>query len=704
MRFAIKHEIPGRIRFDLQGKIPEHDAIALEETFLALPCVTKCVAYPKAGSLSVAFEGVGKAELALARTTIVSKLKALTYKEVKAWEPENSLMLAPRPRHLFTQIANMIVFRAMRRWFLPVPLRTAWTIISAIPFWKAALDSLRHGRLDVPVLDGAAIAMGFIQGKPATAGSTIFLLKVGEILEDYTQRRSESNLVRSLLDIPTTATVVEGDVEREVAIGELKHGDTVVVRLGCQIPADGEVISGEAGVNQSSLTGEPLAIVRKKGDTVYAGTTMEEGEIFVRISGNPEESKLRSIVSMVEQSEALKSSDQKHIEAMADKLVPWNFLLAGIVALTTRNLTKTAAALMVDYSCALRLSGSIAVMAAQSESAKRGFTVKGSRYFKHMAEADVIVFDKTGTLTQATPSVREVTSYNEMPAEEVLRLAACLEEHFPHPVARAVVNEAMKRGLEHRERHADVEYVVAHGIASSINGKRCVIGSEHFVVEDEHVAIAPEELEAIHKKACGTSPLFLAVDNVLWGVLYIEDPLKENVAEVVEELKEVGFKRVIMLTGDNERSARRIAAKTGISEFKADLLPEHKHEIVEQLQAEGHRVVMVGDGVNDSPALAAAHVSIAMSSGSAVAREAADISLVSDDLHSLVELRKLSCILEKRMAQGYRVTIGFNTLLLALGIGGIITPQASSLLHNSATVGISAYNARAFLPEPTEED
>ncbi len=704
MRFAIKHEIPGRIRFDLQGKIPEHDAIALEETFLTLPCVTKCVAYPKAGSLSVAFEGTGKAELALARTTIVSKLKALTYKEVKAWEPENSLMLAPRPRHLFTQIANMIVFRAMRRWFLPVPLRTAWTIISAIPFWKAALDSLRHGRLDVPVLDGAAIAMGFIQGKPATAGSTIFLLKVGEILEDYTQRRSESNLVRSLFDIPSTATVVEGDVEREVAIGELEHGDTVVVRLGCQIPADGEIISGEAGVNQSSLTGEPLAIVRKTGDTVYAGTTVEEGEIFIRISGNPEESKLRSIVSMVEQSEALKSSDQKHIEAMADKLVPWNFLLAGIVALTTRNLTKTAAALMVDYSCALRLSGSIAVMAAQSESAKRGFTVKGSRYFKHMAEADVIVFDKTGTLTQATPSVREVTSYNEMPAEEVLRLAACLEEHFPHPVARAVVNEATKRGLEHRERHAEVEYVVAHGIASSINGKRCVIGSEHFVVEDEHVPITPAELEAIHEKACGTSPLFLAVDNVLWGVLYIEDPLKENVAEVVEELKQAGFKRVIMLTGDNERSARRIATKTGISEFKADLLPEHKHEIVEQLQAEGHRVVMVGDGVNDSPALAAAHVSIAMSSGSAVAREAADISLVSDDLHSLVELRKLSCILEKRMAQGYRVTIGFNTLLLALGIGGIITPQASSLLHNSATVGISAYNARTFLPEAAEKE
>ncbi len=703
MRFAIKHEVPGRIRFNLLGKVPEHDAIALEETFLALPCVTKCVAYPKAGALAVFFEADSRAGLAQARATVVTKLQELTYEEVAAWQPENSLALAPRPRHLFTQIANMFVFRAMRRLFLPAPLRVAWTVFSALPFWKAAFDSLRHGRLDVPVLDGAAIAMGFIQGKPATAGSTIYLLKIGEVLEDYTQRRSESSLVRSLLDIPSTATLVEGDVEREVEVTELSKGDTIVVRLGSQIPADGEVISGEAGVNQSSLTGEPLAIVRKAGDTVYAGTAVEEGEIFIRVAGNPEESKLRSIVSMVEQSEALKSSDQKHIEAMADKLVPWNFLLAGIVALTTRNLTKTAAALMVDYSCALRLSGSIAVMAAQSESAKRGFTVKGSRYFDHMAEADVIVFDKTGTLTQATPSVREVASYNATPEDEVLRLAACLEEHFPHPVARAVVNEALKQGLEHRERHAEVEYVVAHGIASSIDGKRCVIGSEHFVLEDECVPISSEELDAIHNKAMGTSPLFLAVDGTLWGVLYIEDPLKENVAEVVQELRNEGFKRVIMLTGDNERAAKRIAAKTGITEFKAELLPEDKHTIVKQLQDEGYRVVMVGDGVNDSPALAAAHVSIAMSAGSAVAREAADISLVSDNLHSLVELRQLSRILEKRMRQGYRVTIGWNTLLLALGIGGIITPQASSFLHNSGTVGISAYNSRAFLPQAEEE-
>lgn len=703
MQYAIKHEVPGRIRFNFTGKVPESDAIALEETFSTLPCVTKCVAYPKAGALAVTFEANEGLSLDQARGLVVAKMETLTPEEIAAWEPTNSLALAPRPRHLFAQIANMIVARLMRQFFLPMPLRVAWIVIQAIPFWKAAIDSLRHGRLDVPVLDGAAIAMGFIQGNPSTAGNTIFLLKIGEILEDYTQRRSESSLVRSLLDIPSTAVKVEGDVEQEIDVMDLKKGDEIVVRLGSQIPVDGEVISGEAGVNQSSLTGEPLAIVRKKGDAVYAGTAVEEGEILIRVAGNPEESKLRSIVSMVEQSEALKSSDQKHIEAMADKLVPWNFLLAGIVALTTRNLTKTAAALMVDYSCALRLSGSIAVMAAQSESAKRGFTVKGSRYFDHMAEADVIVFDKTGTLTNSSPSVSAVDGYNACKPDEVLRLAACLEEHFPHPVARAVVNAALERGLEHRERHAAVEYVVAHGIASSIDGQRVVIGSEHFVLEDEKVPLPEEELESIHAKAHGTSPLFLAVNGVLIGVLYIEDPLKENVSDVIDKLRAKGFKRIIMLTGDNERAAERIAEKAGITEFKAELLPEDKHTIVKQLQDEGYRVVMVGDGVNDSPALAAAHVSIAMNAGSAVAREAADISLVSDDLELLVELRQLSCILEHRMKQGYTFTIALNSLLLALGIGGIITPQMSSLLHNSGTIGISAFNAREFLPSPEEE-
>ena len=354
---------------------------------------------------------------------------------------------------------------------------------------------------------------------------------------------------------------------------------------------------------------------------------------------------------------------------------------------------------MVDYSCALRLSGSIAVMAAQREGAQAGFMVKGSKYFDHMAQADTIVFDKTGTLTQAVPSVREVVAYNNWERDEVLRLAACLEEHFPHPVARAVVNKAFEEGLEHRERHAEVEYVVAHGIVSTLEGARVLIGSEHFVIEDEGVSISEEELDAIHSRSEGSSPLFLAVDGVLRGVIYIDDPLKEGISDVLDELRRLGFKRVVMLTGDNYRSASRIARIAGVDDFQADMLPEDKCRVIDELQEAGHKVVMVGDGVNDSPALSRAYVSVAMGAGSAIAREAADIALVTDDLHSLIELRRLSVALEKRMKHGYSFTVAFNSLLLALGISGVITPQISSVLHNSATIGISASNTRHYLPK-----
>ena len=702
MRYQIKHEVPGRIRFDLFTKLSEHNAVALEETFLSLPYVTKCVAYPKAGGLAIKFEATDTECLEVIRENVITKLTMLSIEDVEAWEPADSLALAPRPRQLFMQLAMMIFWRLSRKAVLPIPLRSVFTFFQAIPFWGSAIRSLKGRRLDVPVLDGAAISMGFIQGQPATSGSTIFLLKAGEILEDYTQKASETSLVRSLLDIPSTASRIDGNMETEVQVEELRQGDIIAVRLGNSIPVDGTVIRGEAAVNQSSLTGEPLAVVRKTGDTVYAGTTVEDGELIIEVMGDPSESKIRSIVNMVEQSEALKSSEQKRIENMADNLVPWNFLLAGTVALATRDINKTAAALMVDYSCALRLSGSVAVMAAQNEGAKRGFMVKGSKCFDHMAEADVIVFDKTGTLTEAAPAVSEVVTYNAFDRDEVLRLAACLEEHFPHPVARAVVNKAFEEGLEHRERHAAVEYIVAHGIVSSIDGKRVVIGSEHFVIEDEHVPLPTEELQYIHEKAQGASPLFMAIDGMLCGVIYIEDPLKENVADVIQKLRDEGFKRVIMLTGDSHRTATRMAQQAGITEFQADLLPEDKHRIVQELTNQGYKVAMVGDGVNDSPALAASHISVAMRAGSAVAREAADIALVSDDLESLIELRRLSVILKKRMKQGYQFTIAFNTALLALGISGVISPGLSSALHNGSTVGLSAYNARQFLQAPPE--
>lgn len=694
MNFSIVHEVPGRIRIKLDGKLPESHACALEERFLSFGYVTKCVAYPKAGSLAVTFEPTEEV-----RQHVIEDLEAIDpLTLLDSEESHDILVRAPRFRHLVAQIANMVIAYYLRRLILPFPLKVLWVIWSAIPFWRAAIESLRARRLDVPVLDAAAITMGLVKGDPSTSGSTMLLLEMGDALENYTQRRTESGLIRSLLTLPETVHVVRGDVENEVEIGALAEGDCVVVRTGHQVPVDGTVIRGEAAVNQSSLTGESMPVIRNAGDSVYAGTVVEEGEIFVTVSGSPEDSKLRSIVTMVEQSEALKSSDQRHIESVADSLVPWNFLLAGIVAATTRNIDKTSAALMVDYSCALRLSGSIAVMAAQREGAQAGFMVKGSKYFNHMAQADTIVFDKTGTLTRAVPSVREVVPYNGWERGEVLRLAACLEEHFPHPVARAVVNQAYDEGLEHRERHAAVEYVVAHGIVSQLDDGRVVIGSEHFVVEDEQISISEKELESVHAQAEGASPLFLAVDGILRGVIYIDDPLKDNIADVFDELRQQGFKRIIMLTGDNDKSASRIARIAGVDEYQAELLPEDKCRIIDELQAEGHKVVMVGDGVNDSPALSRAYVSVAMGAGSAIAREAADIALVTDDLHSLVELRKLSVGLEKRMKQGYQFTVMYNSILLALGISGIITPQVSSILHNTATVGVSALNARRFLP------
>ena len=698
MRYSIKHEVPGRIRFQLDGKLPEDDAIAFEEIFLALDGVTKAVAYPKAGSVAVWYVATESADLDQMRETVVQEMDRLTIEEVKEYEVADSFALAPRPRHLFHSLASMIAFRLLRKMYLSMPIRALWTLWCALPFWREALRSLRHGRLDVPVLDAAAIAMGFIKGDPPSSSRTMFLLKVGGQLEDYTQRRSESGLVRSLLSIPQQAILVIGDIEEAVPISDLCEGDIVVSRIGDQIPVDGTVLKGAASVNQSSLTGESAAVLRTVGDTVYAGTAIEEGELYIQVMGEPEESKVRAIIKMVEQSQAYKSSDQKRIENIADGLVPWNFLLAAIVAIATRNVERVAAALMVDYSCALQLSGSVAVMAAQQEGAKEGFMVRGSRYFDHMAEADVIVFDKTGTLTYSTPKVAKVVPYGGWERDEVLRLSACLEEHFPHPVARAVVAQAYQEGLEHRERHTDVEYVVAHGIASTLDGERVVIGSEHFILEDEGVRITAAQRKKIEHDAEGTSPLYLAVGGVLRGVIYIEDPPKEGAAEVVQELREVGFKRVIMLTGDSEPAAKRIADAVGITDYQSQLLPEDKYRIVAELQEQGYKVAMVGDGVNDSPALSAAHVSIAMGEGSAVARETADISLVSEDLHALVDLRRMSVRLDQRMRRGYRTTIAINTALLALGVTGVLSPAVSSVIHNGTTILTSISNTRRYLP------
>ena len=691
MEFSITREIPGRVRVKLAGPVPEADVDALCRAVGACSDVVRSTAYPRIGALAVAYRGGEDA-----RGRVLGHLAGIDAEAVEQARAGCGLALASRSQSLLLDLARLAGEHFLRRWFLPKPLAAVVTAWRYRHFLRAGLRSLAGARLDVPVLDAAAIGMSFAKRDPRTAGQTMLLLNVGETLEEYTRSRSEGALIEALLDLPETAQLLDGDEERQVPASELAPGDLIAVRTGMPVCVDGEVVRGTAMVNQAALTGEPLSVERVAGDNVFAGTAVEDGEIVVRVTADAGETKLRSIVSLVEQSEAFKSETQSRMERLADRIVPWNFLLAGIVALATRSLAKTSAALMVDYSCALKLTGSIAVLSAMRQSAQAGFTVKGSKHFEAMARADTIVFDKTGTLTEATPKVACVLALDGWNRREVLRLAACLEEHFPHPVARAVVRAAAEKNLKHRERHADVEYIVAHGIASSLDGKRVVIGSEHFVVEDEWVPISPEQAERVAREAEGLSPLYLAVDGELVGVIGIEDPPKEGVAQAVSELRALGFERVVMLTGDNERTAARIAAEAGVTEFEANLLPEDKHAFVERLKAEGRTVAMVGDGVNDAPALSLADVGIAMGQGTAVAREVADITLTGGDLSALVALRRLSSELTERLNSSFKEVVAINSALLAAGIGGLVTPQASSLLHNASTVALSLRNAGPY--------
>lgn len=696
MNYTIQHEVPGRARVKLAGRVPEADIDALTRAIRQHPVIQKATVYPRTSSLAVEFEPA-------ARDQALAAIAAIDRTAVDEARRDCTVALAPRTNSLLMDIATLLGGHLARRWFLPAPLSTIYTVWSYRGFLKAALASLAGARLDVPVLDASAIGISFLKRDWRTAASTMLLLNLGELLEDYTRAQSQNQLIYSLLDVPDYAQLipcgdptVRGAEERRVQATDLVAGDLIVVRTGMPIPVDGTVEWGCAMVNQSTLTGEPLAIERGVGDDVFAGTAVEDGEAYVRVRAAATDTKLRSIVSLVEQSEALKAESLSRREHMADAFVPWNFLLAAGVYLKTRSLVRTSAALMVDYSCALKLTGAISVLTAMSQSAREGFTVKGSKHFEAFATADTIVFDKTGTLTAAAPQVADVLSFDGWDRTQVLRFSACLEEHFPHPVARAVVNAAAEAGLEHRERHAEVEYLVAHGIASSLDDKRCVIGSEHFVVEDEGVAIADDVRALIEEKLDGLSKLYLAVDGVLKGAIGIQDPLKPGAPEALAQLRALGFEHIVMLTGDNANAAARIAGKAGIDEFRADLLPEDKHTVIEQMRAAGRRVVMVGDGVNDSPALSAANVGVAMGSGTAIAKEVADITLTDGDLSSLVVLRRLALGLEERMDASFREVIGLNSLLLAGGVAGLIAPQVSSLIHNGSTVFLSARNARAY--------
>ena len=691
MKFSIIKEIPGRARLKLAGPVPEGDLDALIKLAKEIDGVHRVQLYGRIGQMSVDFD-------APKRTCVLDALCEIDADKIAEAKSGYSVQLEPRTHALFMDLAVMIGARYARKWVLPAPIRAVITVASFLPFLRAALRELSHARLTVPVLDASAIGISFVKRDFNTAAQTMFLLNVGELLEDYTRAMSENELINSLLDVPDKAQKVEGDTETTVSAAELATGDLVAVRTGISICIDGVVEQGTAMVNQATLTGEPLAVERTVGDDVFAGTVVEDGDILVRVRANTSQTKLRSIVSLVEAADSLKSEGQSRMENLANKIVPWNFLLAGIVALTTRSIVKTSAALMVDYSCALKLTGSIAVMTAMSNAAKAGVMVKGAKYFEAFAKADTIVFDKTGTLTEAQPKLARVLSTDGWTEEEVLRFAACLEEHFPHPVARAVVNAAQERGLEHRERHAAVEYIVAHGIASSLEGKRVVIGSKHFVFEDENAHLDSDAIVRVEAEMEGLSPLYLAVDGEVVGVLGIEDPLKAGVKEAIAQLHELGFKHIVMLTGDSERTAARIASEAGVDEFHADLLPEDKYAYVDRIKTEGRHVAMVGDGVNDSPALGRADVGLAMGGGSDIAKEVADIILSDTDLQAVVRLRKMSQGLVDRLNGSYSKVMVTNSALLALGIAGVITPQTSSLLHNASTILYSVNNTKAYLP------
>lgn len=689
MRYVIEHEVPGRLRLTFADHLDASDALALETSLSSWTGVERVRSYPRICSIAIWYRD------ALARTALLDRLNELSRVQLDAACAQAPTALAPAVPSAARSIIRLVGNHLIRCWLLPPALRAVWAGLHYLGFLRAGLTSLMRHRLDVPVLDATAIGLSFVKRDPKTAASTMFLLDLGEALEDATRERSEHELIRSLMTIPQNARRLEDGEEVTVPAQSLRVGDLIVARTGMPVCVDGVVVRGAAMVNQAALTGEPLAVERMAGDDVFAGTAVEEGEIVIRVGAEPASTKLRSIVNLVEASEQLKNEIQTRREHLADRFVPWNFLLAGLVAATTKSLAKTSAALMVDYSCALRLTSSISVLAAMSQSAHEGMAVKGAKHFEAIAAADTIVFDKTGTLTEATPRVARVLALvPDWTEDEVLRTSACLEEHFPHPVARAVVAAAAARGLEHRERHAEVAYIVAHGIASALDGKRIVIGSRHFVMEDEHVEVAPEAEARINGDLEGLSPLYLAQDGKLVGVLGIEDPLKAGVPEAIVALRSQGIGHIIMLTGDNERTAARIAAEAGITEYRADLLPEDKHAYVEALVARGQRVVMVGDGVNDAPALSAADVGIAMGTGTAIAQEVADVTLAAGGLDAIVRLHALSRSLMGRLDRSFTAVMGINSALLAAGIVGIIRPQTSALLHNGTTIALAAESAR----------
>lgn len=692
MKFTIKHESRGRMRVHMeQYRMTYEQADTLLYVIHNHRNVTFVKVYDRTADAVIEYVGD--------REQIIELLRHFHYESANV--PQTVIKTSGRELNNSYQekLIGSVVWHYSKKLLLPLPIRIALTIGRSVKYIGIGLKCLLQRKIEVPVLDATAITVSLITKDFSTASSIMFLLGIGELLEEWTHKKSVDDLARSMsLNVSKVWLRTPENQEILVESSKIEKGDKVVVHMGNVIPFDGEVLDGDAMVNQASLTGESVPVQRTVGNTVFAGTVVEEGEITIRVKEVEGNNRFDQIVTMIEESEKLKSELEGKAEHYADKLVPWTLGATGLTYLLTRNVTKAMSILMVDFCCALKLAMPISVLSAIREASLYNVTVKGGKFLEAVAEADTIVFDKTGTLTKAHPTVVDVVNFNdEYSSDDMLRVAACLEEHFPHSMAKAVVDAASKKGLSHEEMHTKVEYIVAHGIATSINGKRTVIGSYHFVFEDEKCVVPAGKEPLFESLPLYYSHLYLAIEGKLSAVICIEDPLRDEAAAVVTSLKKAGISKVVMMTGDSERTASVIAKKVGVDEYYAEVLPEDKAAFVEREKAKGRKVIMIGDGINDSPALSAANVGIAISDGAEIAREIADITVGSDDLYQIVTLKYISNALMKRIKSNYRKIVGFNSGLIALGVAGVLLPTTTALLHNGSTILISVNSMKNLL-------
>ena len=690
MRFKIEHEIRGRVRLHIcQKRMTCRQADQLEYFLTKLNGVTSAKVVERNQDVVICYSNN--------REEMLRAIQRFSYEKAEA--PESYLQNSGREMNgeYWEKMVNHVVLHYGKKIFLPLPVRTFLTTLKSVKYIWKGVRTLAKCRIEVPVLDATAIGVSMLRGDFSTASSVMFLLGFGEILEDWTHKKSVDDLARSMSLNVSKVWLITEDSEVQVGTDEIKPGDRVRIHMGTVIPFDGIVTEGEAMVNEASLTGESMPVAKHESSYVYAGTVMEEGELTIRVKETSGSTKFEKIVTMIEETEKLKSAVESKAEHLADRLVPYTLAGTALTYALTRNVTKALSILMVDFSCALKLAMPISVLAAIREANAHHITVKGGKFLEAVAEADTIVFDKTGTLTKAQPTVVDVVSFNGDSKENLLRLAACMEEHFPHSMAKAVMDAAKERGLTHEEMHSKVEYIVAHGISTMVDGRKAIIGSHHFVFEDENCTIPAGKEELFKNLPEEYSHLYLGIEGELAAVICIEDPLRPEAPEVIKQLRKAGFTQIVMMTGDSDRTAKAIAARVGVDKYYSEVLPEDKAKFVEEAKAQGRKVLMVGDGINDSPALSAADVGIAISDGAELAREIADITIGADDLSVMVTLKEISNGLMDKIHKNYRRIVGINGSLIALGVTGVIQPTMSALLHNTSTLLIGMDSMKSVL-------